>query len=362
MIHNPRELEARAIAAAETALAEKMYVAPIDVLVGMRWLVEPHLAQWRQGRANCLEELAQATPEKIAFVISRFHAWAAAKGLKPSETEYLSRMHDHRRLRFSVSGDEQLERAYRTHWASPELSEQKRERLQEKLSRAPELVVISPLNTDWKCIQCGGSGELLIMEGNGPLCLECADLDHLVFLASGDAALTRRAKAASKLTAVVVRFSRARKRYERQGCLIEEEALERAEAECLGDAEARQRCRARSEVYRARADEKLVGQMAEAILRLFPGCPPAEAATIARHTGQRGSGRVGRTQAGRTLDEHALTLAVAAAIRHQHTRYDKLLMRGVERREARSRVQDDIDRILDKWRESRRASIVTKGD
>src|ERR671910_524713 len=69
------------------------------------------------------------------------------------------------------------------------------------------------------------------------LCLACADLDHLVFLPAGDAALTRRAKRASRLSAVVVRFSRARKRYERQGILAEEEALERAEAECLADVE-----------------------------------------------------------------------------------------------------------------------------
>jgi len=51
--------------------------------------------------------------------------------------------------------------------------------------------------------ECQGTGELLVMEGPGPLCLACAELDHLVFLGRGDAALTRRAKAASKLWAVV---------------------------------------------------------------------------------------------------------------------------------------------------------------
>lgn len=44
-------------------------------------------------------------------------------------------------------------------------------------------------------------------------------MEHLVFLGAGDAALTRRAKAASGLSAVVVRFSRG-KRYERQGILV----------------------------------------------------------------------------------------------------------------------------------------------
>jgi len=47
--------------------------------------------------------------------------------------------------------------------------------------------------------------------------LDCSDLGRLVFLRSGDGALTRRAKKASRLSAVVVRWSQTRKRYERQG-------------------------------------------------------------------------------------------------------------------------------------------------
>jgi hypothetical protein len=54
-------------------------------------------------------------------------------------------------------------------------------------------------------------------------------MDHLVFLPSGDAGLTRRAHRASELSAVVVRFSRTRKRYERQGLLVEGAALAQAE-------------------------------------------------------------------------------------------------------------------------------------
>jgi hypothetical protein len=47
-----------------------------------------------------------------------------------------------------------------------------------------------------------------------------------VFLPAGDAALSRRARKASTLSAVVVRFSRPRKRYERQGILVEPKARE----------------------------------------------------------------------------------------------------------------------------------------
>ena len=48
------------------------------------------------------------------------------------------------------------------------------------------------------CSECGenlGSHAWITLAGDrGALCLTCADLDHLVFLPSGDAALTRRAK------------------------------------------------------------------------------------------------------------------------------------------------------------------------
>jgi hypothetical protein len=106
------------------------------------------------------------------------------------------------------------------------------------------MVVIEPLNP-WTCTGCGGPGSLLFMEGAEPLCMGCADLDHPVFLPAGDAALSRRARKASRLAAVVDRFSRSRKRYERQGILVEEGALEQAEAQCLADEEARARRRER---------------------------------------------------------------------------------------------------------------------
>src|SRR5271157_1009330 len=71
-------------------------------------------------------------------------------------------------------------------------------------AKPPDLVVIMPVK-DWGCARCTGTGDLLTMDDAGPLCMTCADLDHLVFLGAGDAALTRRAKKASVLSAVVVR-------------------------------------------------------------------------------------------------------------------------------------------------------------
>jgi hypothetical protein len=280
-----------------------------------------------------------------------FRRWAQARGLKPSETAYLARTRDRRPLRFSKSGDPGIEQAYRTHWVSPELSEKKRARLAERESRPPELVVVSPLR-DFTCSACGEEqGGWLIMEDSGPICMACADMAHLVFLPSGDAALTRRAKAGSRLSAVVVRFSASRRRFARQGILVEERTLERAERECLADEDARSRRRERDAQRRIGEDLELQARMAAEIVRLFPGCPPERAQSIAGHTSIRGSGRVGRSEAGRALEPAALELAVAAAVRHEDTRYDELLMSGVERELARAQVRDEVARVLDGWRQ-----------
>jgi hypothetical protein len=171
------------------------------------------------------------------------------------------------------------------------------------------------------------------MQANQPLCMECADLDHLVFLGSGDAALTRRSTKHSSLWAVVVRFSRSRGRYERQGVLVQPEALEKAEEECLADADLRAARQERDAERRQSEDVELAARMAERIRVLYPRCPPAEAVGIAAHTAARCSGRVGRSAAGRALDDQALKLAVGAWVRHRHTRYDELLMSGQERAE-----------------------------
>jgi hypothetical protein len=218
----------------------------------------------------------------------------------------------------------------------------------EQPGKPADLVVISPLK-DWVCAGCSGTGDFLKMEDAGPLCLTCADLDHLIFLPSGDAALTRRAKQASKLSAVVVRWSRSRKRYERQGILAEEAAIQQAEEQCLADEDVRLRRRDRDKERRAKEDVEFQARMAGEITRLFPGCPKKRAAAIAEHAALRGSGRVGRSAAARALDERAITLAVVASVRHEDTDYDELLMSGMAREDARDQVRPAIDQVLGAW-------------
>jgi hypothetical protein len=206
---------------------------------------------------------------------------------------------------------------------------------------------------DASCAECGEElgrkAWITLVEGKGALCLSCADLDHLLFLPAGDAALTRRARKHSTLSAVVLRWSRARKRYERQGLLVEEEALDRAEQECLADAEARERRREREAARRAELDRQYVQDFAARVRELYPGCPPGRETSIAEHACLKYSGRVGRSAAAKSLDAEAVHLAVAAHVRHAETRYDSLLARGYDRWDARAEVEGSVARVLARW-------------
>ena len=219
-------------------------------------------------------------------------------------------------------------------------------------NRQSKDIVVIMGRRDFVCAECGqefARGTWFRMDDAGTLCLACADLDHLEFLGSGDAALTRRARKHSRLSAVVVQWSRSRNRYERQGILVEQEALEQAEAECLADVDVRERRRERDALRREAEDVVHVGAFADAIRAQFPGCSSDRARRIARHAAVRSSGRVGRSAAGRALDPEAIRAAVIASIRHVDTDYEDLLMAGLSRHEARDQVRERIEEIIADW-------------
>jgi hypothetical protein len=220
----------------------------------------------------------------------------------------------------------------------------------------PGEILVFLIRKETTCSECGEellSGAMITLaRDRGALCLACADLDHLEFLPSGDAALTRRASKYSKLKAVVLRWSRTRKRYERQGVLAETEAIERAETECLADLEQRHRQAERRAQREAALDQHFVHEFAGVIVQQFPGCPANEATRIAEHACRKYSGRIGRSAAAKRLDPEAIRLAIAASVRHRFTDYDLLLLQGVDRAEARALVYPAVQKKLEQWRAS----------
>ena len=214
-------------------------------------------------------------------------------------------------------------------------------------------IVVFRVRRDTTCSECDteiGRGSMVRLQDEKALCLECADLDSLEFLSRGDAAITRRSTRYSKLWAVVVEWSRTRKRYERQGILAEPEAIDQAYAECEADAELRERRRAREAERREWLDQDYVARFALAISNQFPAIPAGVETQIAEHACLKHSGRVGRSAAAKEFSADAIFLAVQAHVRHRHTDYDKLLFQYDNRSLAREQVRNKVDLVLEQWR------------
>ncbi len=165
-----------------------------------------------------------------------------------------------------------------------------------------------------KCDDCGEElgrhAWITLQQEKGAVCLTCADLDHLVYLPSGDAALTRRARKNSRLSA-------------RHRPHIHALPVQWPRSQPVVPA-ARSAC--------------------------GPGCPSERETIIAEHACRKYSGRVGRSAAAKDLAEKAVQLAVLAHIRHVETRYDEFLIKKCDRHTARARVSEEVFQIEDPWR------------
>lgn len=223
------------------------------------------------------------------------------------------------------------------------------------VGKTSDEIVVFSIRRESQCGQCEAElmpGDWLTLRENQALCLKCAGLSHLEFLPSGDPALTRRASKLSSLRAVVVRWARARKRYERQGTLVEPAAIAAAREQCAADVAKRQAKNARAAMKRAAADQVYQAAFLTELRQRFAGCPAKEAEEIAKHACEKYSGRVGRSAGAKQLEEDKIRLAVIAHVRHTHTGYDDLLINNVERREARRLIEAKVQRVLASWEKS----------
>jgi hypothetical protein len=350
------KLQDRVLRAADTLLRKNGTVGLLELLTEMNFVHWSHVEQWRRANPayRYICEHIQCGADKLKQTQQHFHDWARALGLATVQAEYARRsVTGTVPLQFTGNADASQEALFRTHYARADLSDKQQAKLEQKLAKVEDLVVFIAVSDSTICSECAQDmprGTFFTLEQQQPLCLECADMDHLVMLQAGDVAMTRRAKKYSPLSAVVTKFNRSRKRYERQGLLVSEAALARAEDECISDADIRAARRKSAAAMRTVVDAKFIQQMTKAIQALFPKCPSVEAKEIATHAAERGSGRVGRTAAAQELDERPLTLAVIAHIRHIHTSYDTLLMQGTDRQQAREMIREKVEQVLGKWR------------
>ncbi len=219
-----------------------------------------------------------------------------------------------------------------------------------KKEKKHELLVFVA-HRDGQCAECGRElhkKDLIFLERDtGALCLVCADLNHLLYLRSGNVGLTRRAKKYSKLVAIVLKWARARKRYERRGILVEAPALERAMQECLDEKEKQrwQWLQEAEDCFYLKPD--FMQTFLQKLSQLLPECPPETAEAMAREACFSYLDRMGKPIA--HFDDDTVWKVVQTYVRHQYTNYDELLMDGLGRQDARKRVRSQVDAVLKRW-------------
>jgi len=130
---NRAKVERQIAVAATSALSARQVVTPVEVLIGVGWLNAADVEAWRRGRVPYLERVATANLAKLSIALRMLRGWAHRNGLTPSETVYVAWTRDRHRLRFTKTGDVNIERAYRTHWISPALTEAKRAKQRERV-------------------------------------------------------------------------------------------------------------------------------------------------------------------------------------------------------------------------------------
>lgn len=110
-----------AVARAVTAILQRQnYVSPVDVLLENGRITKQHYEDWRFGRILYLERVCQANLGKLGRTLRILEFHCQKLNLKPSQTVYRKWGKGSKRivLRFSKSGDPNLEAAYSRHYVA----------------------------------------------------------------------------------------------------------------------------------------------------------------------------------------------------------------------------------------------------
>ena len=96
---------------------------PVQVLMDLDILSKEDYEQWRFGKVDYLERVCKVNLSKLSLIMREIRSYAAKNNLKASWTFYkqwgLKSLPHAKKLRFSKSGGEDIEKAYATHYIDP---------------------------------------------------------------------------------------------------------------------------------------------------------------------------------------------------------------------------------------------------
>lgn len=95
----------------------KGYICSIDVLLGLKYISKTDYEKWRNGQVEYLEKICQTNLSKLTTINQIIRQVAKKMNLEPSLTVYTKYGKGTRqKLRFSKSGNIDIEKAYSTHF------------------------------------------------------------------------------------------------------------------------------------------------------------------------------------------------------------------------------------------------------
>ena len=116
---NNSELTQKVNASMSRQITSRGYAAAVDVLMDIGALSKKNYEDWRFGRVPYLERVCTMNLHKLAEVNRQMRTYAKGAGLKPSFCYYKQWGNKEKRLlRFSKSGESNIEKAYATHYVS----------------------------------------------------------------------------------------------------------------------------------------------------------------------------------------------------------------------------------------------------
>ena len=105
-------------------LHEKGSIAPVEVFFRLGSLTQADDERWRRGQIPVLERVIQINLTRITCIMQALRRHSLQGHLRPRPTVSMSwGSGPRRRLRFSVSGQAQIEAAYATHYLRPALGQ-----------------------------------------------------------------------------------------------------------------------------------------------------------------------------------------------------------------------------------------------
>lgn len=108
------------VRAVEGLLREKGFVAPVELFIRMNLLSPESAEDWRRGQISYLERVIGCNLSKASRILRILRMHAHDLDLKPSLTVYKRWTKGSRPLlRFSKTGDHNVEEAYARHFVSP---------------------------------------------------------------------------------------------------------------------------------------------------------------------------------------------------------------------------------------------------